>query len=1048
MNKKVLTLCAGFLLAGSMLSSVNASMWETDDTYVLNTGKYYVLGITARNGNSGWEASNEKGEYALSVNDKGEFILTTDKDNKAAYWTISTVSGSGLIQYQLKNAKGDIFKYTHAAGTKEEQIIDKFYFLGESGNTAPGDVFNGIYYKVKEGKSTKTYYLKKGQKINATTMAVTFGELTKDGKVVGFDNFEIAEEVIKAADLNVQLKDGFGLLFGPGKDKEYKNLTGAEAFSGKITAEEVKKSGEVVGYYFKRADGKYIVLSDDLIGEANATLDGTSDAIYRGYNFKAVSEHTFDTEVIKDNAIFRVYKSYDFNDTDSLIVTLPYARKIGSLKQGLNIGTDYEGLRVFVASSKNDDFLTTIEYAKANDRLAKQNHNNYKNAQFGALAPYIQFGMNNMVDFKDFAGKVWNITDEQGNVLAPDFDWQDADAFDKFFDPAEQIQLNKPEGHWLSTGAGFVNRESGVKWNFNNNFVMRTTNVPNQYEVYYYQNGYTYSKKVYITEAKNAELGKTEIGYAKFDEAKEALDGKYLTLTNGVTKETVYVGKDADDNVILTKDKANAIEFRIKDLKHNYTDHEGGAGIDTLQHITTYMGLDKDGNVVEAKDTLQFYHYRLYETFSEKYLTYDHKTQKYILTAGSTDNNAHDDFHRYYYGNDSESYDGSISTFVLKEKQNGTYNLISGYKVDYDQCVVENGKHTVIVADDETPFDNDMTAYLYQYDPTYRRMTEKMYGAFQTATLSNMAYIYNYNDNDRFALANVDAPEYMTITGSQDTVKISAKDFTNFFLYEQNQNGTNFLGMNHVGDVKDMKAAILADTAYVRNNTNRPQYLLAVGTDIKPEIPCEIPGHPTLHPDTVYGRFLVNMVDSAKAWTGSDKTNPYIWNKNSYYRLAFIDGYHTGDALTLHTNKADTKIALNNNDDKVCTFAFRYVDEERKGVKIETTYDHNKRGWLKYQNHFAVVTSDYDDADVFYVDNTTTDAPTANEEISAGNVVVAGVNGAVVVKGAEGKNVIVSTILGKVVANEVVSSDNATIAAPAGIVVVSVDGESFKVVVK
>jgi hypothetical protein len=81
------------------------------------------------------------------------------------------------------------------------------------------------------------------------------------------------------------------------------------------------------------------------------------------------------------------------------------------------------------------------------------------------------------------------------------------------------------------------------------------------------------------------------------------------------------------------------------------------------------------------------------------------------------------------------------------------------------------------------------------------------------------------------------------------------------------------------------------------------------------------------------------------------------------------------------------------------------------------------------------------------VDNV--ESPTANESINAANnVVVAGVNGAIVVKGAEGKNVIVSTILGKVVANEVVSSDNATIAAPAGIVVVSVDGESFKVVVK
>ena len=79
-----------------------------------------------------------------------------------------------------------------------------------------------------------------------------------------------------------------------------------------------------------------------------------------------------------------------------------------------------------------------------------------------------------------------------------------------------------------------------------------------------------------------------------------------------------------------------------------------------------------------------------------------------------------------------------------------------------------------------------------------------------------------------------------------------------------------------------------------------------------------------------------------------------------------------------------------------------------------------------------------------------TRTPTANETIedATSAVSVVATEGGVIVKGAEGKNVIVSTILGKVVANEVVSSDNATIAAPAGIVVVSVDGESFKVVVK
>ena len=1052
MNKKVLTLCAGFLLAGSMLSSVNASMWETDDTYVLNTGKYYVLGITARNGNSGWEASNEKGEYALSANDKGEFILTTDKDNKAAYWTISTVSGSGLIQYQLKNAKGDVFKYTHAAGTEEEQVIDKFYFLGESGNTAPGNVFNGIYYKVKEGKSTKTYYLKKGQKINATTMAVTFGELTRDGEVVGFDNFEIAEEVIPAADLNSMLtEDAFSLIIGSAKDKEYTDLQG-NVFAGEIEAKEADTPDTY--YFYRKADKKYIVLTENVWSANTANLDGKQKSAYAGYKFEAISEHAFglltDAQKVAQ-AEFQVLKSYDFNDTDSLIVTLPNAC-VGEMPtawtgdaNSVNANKD-KGVRLYVSNVDNKNYLTVIEYAKANDRLATQDDDAYDDYQVGASVPYVQLGQSNIIDFAStFAGKVWNITATDGSVLSPNVNWEEADAWSNEFDPATQVQLNKPEGHWLpyytdADNYGFVNRESGETWNLRDGWVIRTTDTPNLYEVY--TNKYWTSadqwNKVYITEAEKAELGFTENGYAKFDEAKEALDGKYITLTNGVTGETVYVGKDADDNVILTTEKSNAIEFRIKDLKHDYTDHDGLAGIDTLQHITKYLA---KADLTTDQDTVQFYHYRLFETFSEKYLVYDTQNKKFVLSGYSLTDNEHEDFRAYQWWEDD--YNG-YSAFVLKEKAGNTYNLISNYYVEYDYC-----DHTSTPATSTGEFDNDFNANLYNnYYWSSTETSEKMYGAFQTATLANMAYIYNYNDNDRFALVNVDAPEYMTITGSQDTVKISLKAQPNFFLYED---GT-FLGMEHVAD-KDMKPAIFVDTAYVRNNTYRPQYLLAMNAKHVEPIWDNHPNSPSVPhlvaPDTTYGRFLINAVDSANAWTGSVKTNPYIHeqlNGTLYYRLVFVDGYHTGDALTLHTGKADTKIALNNNNDKVCTFAFRYVDEAREGVKIETTYDGETRGWLKYQNNVPVVTNDYEDAHVFTVDNTTTDAPTANESINAANnVVVAGVNGAVVVKGAEGKNVIVSTILGKVVANEVVSSDNATIAAPAGIVVVSVDGESFKV---
>ena len=180
----------------------------------------------------------------------------------------------------------------------------------------------------------------------------------------------------------------------------------------------------------------------------------------------------------------------------------------------------------------------------------------------------------------------------------------------------------------------------------------------------------------------------------------------------------------------------------------------------------------------------------------------------------------------------------------------------------------------------------------------------------------------------------------------------------------------------------------------------------------------------------------------------------------TFAKLGFVNGYHTHDTLYLQRpNGTYDKIAMDRKDasHSIAKFAFRYVDNDSESFVIETgvkawnggeATDVVRRGFLKWMNGTIVVVDDIKNAEVFNMNTDETRTPTANENIAAGNVVVAGVNGAVVVKGAEGKNVIVSTILGKVVANEVVSSDNATIAAPAGIVVVSVDGESFKVVVK
>ena len=75
---------------------------------------------------------------------------------------------------------------------------------------------------------------------------------------------------------------------------------------------------------------------------------------------------------------------------------------------------------------------------------------------------------------------------------------------------------------------------------------------------------------------------------------------------------------------------------------------------------------------------------------------------------------------------------------------------------------------------------------------------------------------------------------------------------------------------------------------------------------------------------------------------------------------------------------------------------------------------------------------------------------TSNEEAPAvATIKVVAGEGNVQIAGAAGKKVVVSNILGQVIANTVVTSDNATIATPAGIVVVAVEGEAaVKAIVK
>ena len=238
--------------------------------------------------------------------------------------------------------------------------------------------------------------------------------------------------------------------------------------------------------------------------------------------------------------------------------------------------------------------------------------------------------------------------------------------------------------------------------------------------------------------------------------------------------------------------------------------------------------------------------------------------------------------------------------------------------------------------------------------------------------------------------------------------------------------------------------------------TTEPTTIRVFATDLKSEIP-------SFYVTTGWNEedgsrmFLFNPADSVDYYVGAGTYDKeYQWNVDvtkAIFKAAKLNAEL--DTLTTSILGKTAKVAMKADNSGVQGGLdyFKYqifladADEADDLYIVRTLAEADNNRYLYQENGKFGWTNDRNKAMKFYIDNV--EAPTANESINAANnVVVAGTNGAVVVKGAEGKNVIVSTILGKVVANEVVSSDNAQITAPAGIVVVSVDGESFKVVVK
>ena len=342
----------------------------------------------------------------------------------------------------------------------------------------------------------------------------------------------------------------------------------------------------------------------------------------------------------------------------------------------------------------------------------------------------------------------------------------------------------------------------------------------------------------------------------------------------------------------------------------------------------------------------------------------------------------------------------------------------------------------------------------------------KMYSGDTKNGILYNTEMYSRPENDRFVIEESNKPMYRTVTNELDTIAIYRQDNPADMMFEKGQ----FLGIANNVQFDKIAPAMVAELAYVDGEGHHPQYMLLVEPGIV-EGGTWCPEHglnsgcPHAEPFDGYttGRYLVNLKDTAIVWNTDNhmKGNPYV-NSENYYKLGFVQASHIGDSLIFNAvepTAVDT-VKMNTADYNVAKFSFRYVDNDEKSFVIETA-DYEKLndakegevkptyGYLKWMNDVVVVVSDIKDADVFNMDEEYAGNPTANEGINASSVSVIAGNGVVTINGAAGKKVVISNVLGQTIANTVLSSDNATISAPAGVVVVAVEGEAaVKAIVK
>lgn len=887
-----------------------------------------------------------------------------------------------------------------------------------------GMTLNAEVIKVATPKAGGSYLI-------ATSVTRDVEAGTDDGEVEGATRYSVSElKTLLGASFTLSIADA---------DK----IEGAELFGGNLVpmgpnAFSTTGGDDSNDHFYRLKNGnQFIVLNTKKIWTGNVG----DETLRRGAKFELVDEKDLRN---------KYYLSY-------FKISAEAASESGDIKVEVldaDLSSTAYGRLFAVAAGENKYLTTSVDKADNETWLS------------------VKLGASNIVDVKTLLGKYWNISyaasketakEEKeeyklNGVLVPFTEFHNVTEGQRAdYVNASTVLLSSPETQWAVVKADAAtnaftlkNRESNVTVE---DVILRTTNTSNVYSVISAVN----------EEDEAAAIALDTIKLTAVANAKK-FDGYLQTTPNALRNEVYNIGQyhyetgnvnaywaenhGANGTHQLGLSTTEKVDWRLSmDTKAKGQITE----VDTIYVVTKFAKLDGNKIVDEATpDTLAVLPYLFQNKSNLEYVKYK------------------EEGFNYYVCDETPDVKANGQRFALKLKPNG-YNIVSMWPEDSD-------------------YDDNREVLL----------GNKVYASnsVQWGSLTQMS-MYAKDDNSVMVVKRVDRPEYRKVAKEWgDIVKIYREEYPTEVLFEKSDSKSvvdgktlSFLNVNN--SVSGANPALFVDTAYVNRvdadgiKNTCYQYMLGVNvaevdTTYCPDDPehnteawkaahggpC---GHAVKH-KAVKGRYLINLVDTAFAYKQENlHNNPYVNNveaNENLAKLSFVEGIHADDTLYITRKGGEVvKLPMDSSNFNVAKFAFRYVDNEKGSFKIQTQFKNyesdldqtkvdlegtrSNEGYLRWVNGTIVVTKNYLNGEEFNMEENYDGKAVANEDITTATFSVATTDGAVVIKGAAGKKVTISNVLGQTVASAVLSSDEATIAAPKGYVTVAIEGEAaVKAIVK